>query len=98
MQFQLGWIIVLLLLAGCSGTSMKDAKSSANKDSFLALGDSYTIGESVAESERWPTVLAKRLKAKGIAISEPTIIARTGWTTDELQSAVEAAKPVAPFP
>ena len=56
--------------------------------SYLALGDSYTIGESVAESERWPVQLAKRLSKAGVAVNEPKIIARTGWTTDELKAKI----------
>jgi lysophospholipase L1-like esterase len=50
---------------------------------YLALGDSYTIGESVSEDERWPNQLASLLQAHDIS-AEVTIIARTGWTTDEL--------------
>ena len=57
---------------------------------FLALGDSYTIGESVAESERWPVQLADRLRASGVAINPPEIIATTGWRTDQLKAAIEA--------
>jgi lysophospholipase L1-like esterase len=59
---------------------------------FLALGDSYTIGESVAPSERWPMQLAARLRARGIDLSDPIIIARTGWTTGDLMAAMDAAK------
>lgn len=51
---------------------------------YLALGDSYTIGESVAESGRWPVQLAALLRERGVAIDAPQIIAKTGWTTDEL--------------
>lgn len=64
---------------------------------FLALGDSYTIGESVAENERWPNRLAEALRAKGIAMSPPLIIARTGWRTDDLKSAIVAADPAKDF-
>ncbi|MBP1620302.1 MAG: hydrolase family protein, partial [Acidobacteria bacterium] len=60
---------------------------------ILALGDSYTIGESVAEGERWPVLLAAALRAGGQPVAEPRIIARTGWTTDELAQAIAAAKP-----
>jgi len=60
---------------------------------ILALGDSYTIGESVAEGERWPVLLAAALRAGGQSVAEPRIIARTGWTTDELAQAIAAAKP-----
>lgn len=63
---------------------------------FLALGDSYTIGESVTEAERWPNQLADRLKAEGLAV-EVTIIARTGWTTDELDAAIDQANPQGPY-
>lgn len=64
---------------------------------FLALGDSYTIGESVAVADRWPNQLALRLRKSGIDIADPEIIAKTGWTTDELSSAIDAAKPRAPY-
>ncbi len=57
---------------------------------FLALGDSYTIGEGVAPGERWPTQLAHRLRAGGIDIGDPQIVATTGWTTDELSAAMDA--------
>ncbi|MDE1884898.1 MAG: SGNH/GDSL hydrolase family protein [Xanthomonadaceae bacterium] len=57
---------------------------------FLALGDSYTIGEGVAPSENWPHQLVAALRARGVAIAEPDILARTGWTTDELAAAMAA--------
>ncbi len=60
---------------------------------FLALGDSYTIGESVAVSERWPVQLARLLREQQIAMDDPTIIARTGWTTAELSTGIDRAKP-----
>ncbi|MGN6313783.1 MAG: SGNH/GDSL hydrolase family protein [Rhodanobacteraceae bacterium] len=56
---------------------------------FLALGDSYSIGEGVVEAECWPMQLAARLRALGIAIDDPHVIARTGWTTDELSAAMD---------
>ncbi len=55
---------------------------------FLALGDSYTIGEAVSEELRWPNILADSLQKKGFEISNPKIIATTGWTTDELLDAL----------
>ena len=61
---------------------------------YLALGDSYTIGEGVPESGRWPVQLAGALRAEGIALDSPRIIARTGWTTDELSAAIDAAEPL----
>lgn len=60
---------------------------------YLALGDSYTIGEAVAPDERWPHVLQGRLVGDGIKVELPDIIATTGWTTDELQTAIDQVKP-----
>ena len=62
--------------------------------SYLALGDSYTIGEGVDAAGRWPMQLAQRLRDAGIAIADPRIIATTGWTTDELSAAMDAAEPL----
>ncbi len=64
---------------------------------ILALGDSYTIGEGVAAEDRWPVQLAVRLREQGLAVAEPQIIARTGWTTDELDRAIDQAQPAGPF-
>jgi lysophospholipase L1-like esterase len=64
---------------------------------FLALGDSYTIGEGVTPAERWPVQLAALLRADGLALAEPVILARTGWTTAELQAGLDAAAPAGPF-
>ena len=63
----------------------------------LALGDSYTIGEGVAPAGRWPAQLAARLRASGVAVGPPTIVAETGWTTDELNAGLDAAAPEGPF-
>ena len=56
--------------------------------SYLALGDSYSIGGSVTEDQRWPVQLAKSLTLNGVAVSPPQIIAKTGWTTDELKAKI----------
>ena len=60
---------------------------------FLALGDSYTIGEKVDSLERWPVQLARLLRAQGVSVAEPEVIARTGWTTDELAAGIAVAAP-----
>lgn len=61
---------------------------------YLALGDSYTIGESVRTDQRWPVRLAAVLNLdSSISIADPKIIARTGWTTDELGAAIVQQDP-----
>ncbi|MFW0714923.1 SGNH/GDSL hydrolase family protein [Pedobacter sp. N23S346] len=59
--------------------------------SYLALGDSYTIGESVMQQESFPFQLQSLLKEKGVNVAAPQIIATTGWTTDELQNGIKQA-------
>lgn len=65
--------------------------------SYLALGDSYTIGVSVSDSDRWPVQLAKALREEGVKIERPKIIAQTGWTTEELDSAITQADLSPPY-
>ena len=56
---------------------------------YLALGDSYTIGESVMEEERWPVQLRDSLTDRGSVFEEFKIIATTGWRTDDLSRAMD---------
>lgn len=72
----------------------------ANNDStltYLALGDSYTIGEAVPEDGRWPVQLARALREDGIALADPRIIAATGWTTDELEWGIDSVEALATY-
>lgn len=71
--------------------STQPSSSPAQKYSFLSLGDSYTIGESASEYERWSVQLAEMLRRDSVSLSNPDIIARTGWTTAELQDAIKAS-------
>jgi len=75
------WLAPLMVLTSCATTDCEWR--------YLALGDSYTIGEGVAASERWPVQLAARLRADGMTVCEPRIIARTGWTVAELSAAMD---------
>ncbi len=59
---------------------------------YLALGDSYTIGESVLESERWPNQFAQIVKGTPLEVASVTIIAKTGWTTAELIEGIKKSK------
>ncbi len=71
--------------------------SKEKKHSFLALGDSYTIGEAVPENECWPMQLVEMLNNADKPFSKPQIIATTGWTTDELISAIKIENPQGTF-
>lgn len=61
---------------------------------YLALGDSYTIGEAVGENERYPAQLKDSLAKYNFNISDLNIIARTGWTTANLLNALQSTPPV----
>ncbi len=58
------------------------------KIKILALGDSYTIGESVPQGESWPFLLKRYIENKGLFV-ELKVVAKTGWTTNELDAAIE---------
>ena len=87
-------VILLIVLLSCrvKDTGM-DTKNLSPKTSirYLALGDSYTIGESVPLDQNFPAQLVDSLKASGQKVSSYKIIARTGWTTTNLKTAIEAA-------
>ena len=84
-------IVALLPLISCGQDNSEEPKEmiTQNEIKFLALGDSYTIGESVTVAERWPVILANDLNQLDYEVSSPEIIATTGWTTDELMDALE---------
>ncbi|MCW5908689.1 MAG: SGNH/GDSL hydrolase family protein [Chitinophagales bacterium] len=67
------------------------------KYTMLCLGDSYTIGEAVEEHERFPMQAVQMLQAKNVVFEKPVIIAKTGWTTDELMQAIAEQNPVGSF-
>lgn len=74
-----------------SNTNTLENKSEVHQLRYLALGDSYTIGESVEEKNRWPIQLYDSLSQYGYILGEPTIVAKTGWTTGELKEAILSA-------
>jgi lysophospholipase L1-like esterase len=91
MQLRILWIGLLLLFASTKGYMQQ------TKISYLALGDSYTIGESVPEKKNFPNQTVACLKKKGLPFDEPAIIAKTGWTTDELQEALAQTRLAIPI-
>ncbi|QNA46146.1 SGNH/GDSL hydrolase family protein [Lacibacter sediminis] len=64
---------------------------------YLALGDSYTIGESVPLEKNFPHQVVALLRKEKINIDDPAIIAKTGWTTDELQEQLSRVRLAVPF-
>lgn len=90
----------LLSLAGIAGAAKALSPSdpvAARPLRYLALGDSYTIGEGASPSDRWPVQLAGLLRQRGIQVEGPQIIARTGWTVAELDRGIDAALLRGPF-
>lgn len=89
MKKYLPLVLFVLILAACNAP--RNTSISEDMDySYLALGDSYTIGEGVPLNEAWPIQLAERLKERGYKVAPPKIIARTGWTTRNLINNIES--------
>lgn len=90
--------IFLLSASGCHSKSDNDAVLNSHTTTYdsvkyLALGDSYTIGQSVSLNKNFPHQLVNSLKLHGVMVGDPETIARTGWTTSELQSAITQYNP-----
>jgi acyl-CoA thioesterase-1 len=60
---------------------------------MLALGDSYTVGEGIAEGKSWPNQLSEALEDDRILVDELTVVAHTGWTSTVLLDTLTAAPP-----
>ncbi len=89
--------MALLFLACSENVAPKKAtEDQMETKTILALGDSYTIGESVSEAERWPNQLAARLNASDSVVKNPTIVARTGWNTNQLTDAIKQRSDLQP--
>ncbi|RPA67967.1 SGNH/GDSL hydrolase family protein [Cyclobacteriaceae bacterium YHN15] len=87
------YLFPMMFLSLFWGYGFKNLKSNPMNETFtyLALGDSYTIGEGVEESGRYPNQTVALLKEKGMGIELSGIIAKTGWTTDELSKGINDA-------
>ena len=95
---QLIQLCCCIVLMGCSKSNTPSMvynppPASGQVKTWLALGDSYTIGQSVTEAERFPAQTANLLKQSGINIGTPDYIATTGWTTDALSTAIQTQNP-----
>jgi len=99
--------LIVLLLASCTNAASlpketltpipaQEIDPTMRKIRYLALGDSYTIGESADESERWPNQMAQMLNKQGYQ-TDVTIIAKTGWTIDELWQGIQAREVTPPY-
>ncbi len=93
-------VTILLVVTACTSTpedAVTTTEGTPSAVRYLALGDSYTIGESVGPDERWPVQLARQLENSGLSFVDVQIVARTGWTTSELAQGVDGADPAGPF-
>ncbi len=96
----LSYVVLIFVIFGCEAADNSDVfkpienpevveDTTSAKLTYLALGDSYTIGEGVAEEDRYPVQLRDTLETQGVVIEKLQIIARTGWTTDQLSDAMD---------
>lgn len=92
--YSIAGFLLLLGQLSCISTqnfSKRNQNMAAEKMTYLALGDSYTIGEGVEPKDNYPNQVVALLQESGINFSTPKIIATTGWTTDELKKRIQDA-------
>lgn len=94
-----------LLLLGLSASCSKKSSSASpvpadtstvvpsSAKTYLALGDSYTIGQSVTAAERFPAQTVALLRGEGLNLADPVYLATTGWTTGNLLNAIATQNP-----
>lgn len=82
-----GMLLLLIFI-----TAMKQTRQPSRSYTLLALGDSYTIGEKVPAKENFPNQAVHILREKGFDFKSPKIVAKTGWTTDELQTGIKKTR------
>jgi lysophospholipase L1-like esterase len=82
---------------GLMNTIPSPADTASFSNRYLALGDSYTIGQNVQANERFPYLTASLLRQQNINVQDPDYIATTGWTTIDLQAAINAKRPMGTF-
>ena len=97
---------LLFVVTGCNKESISAPKNDSivnpplpgnTEKKYLALGDSYTIGQGVSVNERFPAQTVALLRQSNIVIKDPEYIAQTGWTTQNLINAVNQTDPQGPY-
>ena len=104
-SLMVGWAVACIkhnanpVMAASPDTAANVMQPPPPKDSltYLALGDSYTIGQSVSVRDRYPTQAVTMLRADNMPYNDPDIIAVTGWTTADLLAALPDTAPSSPY-
>ncbi|MEL6989116.1 MAG: SGNH/GDSL hydrolase family protein, partial [Bacteroidota bacterium] len=87
------FLFILFALLGCEQEQQVDEIPSPKFIRFLALGDSYTIGQGVSFEERWPYQLMKKIDSTSFTFTALNYIAKTGWTSNDLLVAIASEMP-----
>ena len=88
MKNQVFFISVIAIVLSLHACEEKETPQPTITVKYLALGDSYTIGQGVEENERWPNQLSAQLESNGIDVQKTQIIAQTGWKTSDLLNGI----------
>lgn len=87
------WLVLIFGIAGGCSTEPVEREPVG----ILALGDSYTVGESVDKLDDWPSQLVRSIRTGGRGATEPTVVAATGSDTQDLMTALQLVDLESPF-
>lgn len=85
-------LILAISILSCTNQKLVNTSEAVNDKTYLALGDSYTIGEGVDPEQSFPYQLVSRLNESGVKTLKPEIVAVTGWTTRDLLRGIAEKK------
>jgi lysophospholipase L1-like esterase len=90
-------ILIFFISSNCTNEIKQQNFAQIEPVSYLALGDSYTIGTGIEEENNWPTQLSEALINKGLRVDKTEVIAVNGWTTTDLKNGIAEASPDSSF-
>lgn len=95
--FLTSFMLIFLISSGCTNEIKQTDPPEIEPVSYLALGDSYTIGTGIEEENNWPNQLSEALTDNDLTVEKTQVIAVNGWTTTDLKNGIAETNPDSSF-